>query len=64
MAEDAIKTANRCIELAPEYSDGYLLLGLAQISKGDKQSGLANLDKAKELGNPQAQPLIDKYAKE
>ena len=61
--DDAIKTAQRCIELAPEYSDGYLILGLAQISKGDKNTGMANLDKAKQLGNPQAQPLIDKYSK-
>lgn len=61
--DDAIKTAQRCIELAPEYSDGYLILGLAQISKGDKNAGMANLDKAKQLGNPQAQPLIDKYSK-
>lgn len=60
--DDAIKTAQRCIELAPEYSDGYLILGLAQISKGDKNTGMANLDKAKQLGNPQAQPLIDKYS--
>lgn len=60
--DDAIKTAQRCIELAPEYSDGYLILGLAQISKGDKNAGMANLDKAKQLGNPQAQPLIDKYS--
>lgn len=60
--DDAIKTAQRCIELAPEYSDGYLILGLAQISKGDKNTGMANLYKAKQLGNPQAQPLIDKYS--
>lgn len=59
--DGAIKTAERCIELAPEYSDGYLLLGLAQISKGDKSAGMTNLEKAKQLGNPQAQPLMEKY---
>lgn len=61
LTDEAIKTAQRCIELAPEYSDGYLLLGLAQISKGDKTAGLPNLEKARDLGNPQAQPLIEKY---
>lgn len=61
--DDAIGTANRCIKLAPDYSDGYLLLGLAQIQKGDKSPGLANLEKAKQLGNPQAQQFIDKYSK-
>ena len=62
LTDDAIKTADVCIKLAPEYSDGYLILGLAQIGKGDKTSGLANLEKAKQLGNPQAQTLIDKYS--
>ena len=62
LTDEAIKTAYVCIKLAPEYSDGYLILGLAQIGKGDKTSGLANLEKAKQLGNPQAQALIDKYS--
>lgn len=63
MPDDAIKTANICIKVAPEYSDGYLILGLAQIKKDNKQEGLANLAKAKDLGNTQAQALIDKYSK-
>lgn len=63
MIDDAIKTANLCIKLAPEYSDGYLILGLAQINKDNKPEGLANLEKAKQLGNEQAQALIDKYSK-
>lgn len=61
--EDAIKTAKRCIEIAPEYSEGYLILGLAQLQTKQKQEGLANLQKAKDLGNEQAQSLIDKYGK-
>ena len=61
--EDAIKTAKRCIEIAPEYSEGYLILGLAQLQTKQKQEGLANLQKAKDLGNGQAQSLIDKYGK-
>lgn len=61
--EDAIKTAKRCIEIAPEYSEGYLILGLAQVQTKQKQEGLANLQKAKELGNEQAQSLIEKYSK-
>lgn len=63
MIDDAIKTANLCIKLAPEYSDGYLILGLAQMNKDNKPEGLANLEKAKQLGNEQAQALIDKYSK-
>ena len=61
--EHARQTADRCVKLAPDYSDGYLILGLAMVNKGDIQGGLSNLEKAKQLGNAQAQPLIDKYAK-
>lgn len=63
MLDDAIKTANLCIKVAPEYSDGYLILGLAQIKKENKAEGLANLRKANDLGSTQAQALIEKYSK-
>ena len=63
MTDDAIATAKECISIHPEASDGYLLLGLAQCVKGQKPEGLQQLQKAKELGNGQAQSLIDKYAK-
>ena len=61
--DDAIESAKECISIAPQESDGYLLLGLAQCVKGQKAEGLTNLNKAKELGNSQAQSLIDKYSK-
>ena len=63
MVDDALETARHCVELAPEYSDGYLLLGLAQVQKGNKAEGLENMKKAKELGNEQAEKLIGKYSK-
>lgn len=63
LIDNAIKTATICTELAPDYAEGYLILGLAQINKKNKADGLANLEKAKQLGSEQAQPLIDKYSK-
>ncbi len=63
MADKALQTAERCVAIAPEYSEGYLLLGLAQIHLKDKEQGLANLRKALGMGNGQAQALIDKYEK-
>lgn len=63
MTDEAIESAKGCISMAPEGSDGYLLLGLALCVKGQKAEGLKNLAKAKELGNSQAQSLIDKYSK-
>ena len=61
--DEAIETARQCIAIAPEYSDGYLFLGLAQCLKGQKEEGLKNLKKARELGDSQADGLIEKYAK-
>ncbi|MBR0276233.1 MAG: trypsin-like peptidase domain-containing protein [Prevotella sp.] len=59
--DEAISTASECIRLAPDHSDGYLFLGLAQCLKGQKAEGVQNLQKAKELGDPQADALIEKY---
>jgi len=63
MIDEAIKTSEGLISLAPDDSDGYLFLGLAQCLKGKKAEGVQNLNKAKELGNSQAQSLIEKYSK-
>ena len=60
--DEAIATANECIRVAPEYSDGYLFLGIAQCLKGNKVEGVKNLQRAKELGDPQANDLIEKYS--
>jgi tetratricopeptide (TPR) repeat protein len=59
--DEAVETAKTCIQLAPEHSDGYLFLGLAQCLKGQKAEGIKNLQKAKELGDTQADALIEKY---
>lgn len=61
--DDAIATAKELITVTPDSSDGYLFLGLAQCLKGNKVEGRRNLEKAKELGDTQAQGLIDKYGK-
>jgi len=61
--DEAVETAKTCIQLAPEHSDGYLFLGLAQCLKDQKKEGLKNLQKAKELGDAQADELIEKYSK-
>ena len=40
--DDAIATAQECIAVDPNASDGYLFLGLAQCLKNDKKEGLDN----------------------
>lgn len=61
MYDQAIVTAQECIQIDPNNSDGYLFLGLAQCLKGQKAEGIANLQKAKDLGDEQAEGLIEKY---
>ncbi len=61
MLDDALKSAIKCTTMAPEYSEGYLVLGIIQIKKENKVDGLQNLQKAKSLGNNQADALIQKY---
>lgn len=63
MYDEAILSARECIRLAPNDSDGYLLLGVALCQKGNKNEGLPHLQKAKEMGNDQADALIAKYNK-
>lgn len=63
LLDDAVATSQQCISVDPNLGEGYLFLGLAQCLKGDKPAGLQNLQKAKDLGDTQAQGLIDKYGK-
>ena len=59
--DDAIEPAEECITLETDGSNGYLLKGLALCLKGNKKEGLELLGKAKDMGDPQADTLIEKY---
>lgn len=59
--DNAIATAKESLVVDPNDSDGYLFLGVAQCLKGNKKDGIPNLQKAKEMGNLQADKLIEKY---
>lgn len=61
MFDEAESTARECIAIDSQLSDGYLFLGLAQCTKGNKTEGMKNLRKAKELGSGQADALMEKY---
>ena len=61
MYDDAIATAKESLSVDPNDSDGYMFLGVAQCLKGNKKEGIANLQKAKDMGNVQAEQLIQKY---
>lgn len=59
--EEGMKAAQACIDLAPEYADGYLLLGIIQAETGKKAEAKKNLEKAKELGDTRADEYLKKY---
>ena len=59
--DEALKSAQEVLRLDPQSSDGYLMTGIAQCQKGNKQEGMQNLRKAQSLGNPQAETFLQKY---
>ncbi len=58
--DEGISAATQCTKVAPEYADGYLLLGLLQIEKNQKEEARKNLEKAKELGDSRAEEYLKK----
>ena len=59
--EDAIRTADMCIEIEPDYADPYIVKGIAHGELKQKAEALQALEKAKELGDERAEGLIAKY---
>lgn len=59
--EEAVKAAQRYVELQPEAAEPYFFLGLAQCQNNNKVEGLKNLQKAKEMGDNRAEEHIKKY---
>ncbi len=61
--DEAIATAKKGIELDSNNADFYRMLGYCQAQTGQKAEGKANLLKAKEKGDPNAESLIEKFCK-
>lgn len=61
--DEAITALQQAITLDPENAAAYRMMGYSQIQKKDKQEGLKNLTKAKELGDTVAEGLIKRYSK-
>ena len=57
----AMSAAQQAIQLDEAQPDAYLLLGIAQCESKQKESGIKNIQKAKELGNTQADTFLQKY---
>lgn len=54
----ALPYINRTIELAPGFSEAYIVRAMLQMF-GNKEAALADLAKAEALGNPQAKGMMD-----
>lgn len=59
--DEAVKALRRAVEINPEDASAYRMMGYAQIMQGSGEEGIANLEKAKELGDTVAPGLIEKY---
>ena len=57
----AMSAAQQAIQLDESQPDAYLILGIAQCESKQKESGIKNIQKAKELGNTQADTFLQKY---
>ena len=57
----AMSAAQQAIQLDDSQPDAYLILGIAQCESKQKESGIKNIQKAKELGNTQADTFLQKY---
>ncbi|EJW99086.1 tetratricopeptide repeat family protein [gut metagenome] len=51
------------IQTNPKYAEAYRLLGLCHIQLKQKEEACKNFNKAKELGDPNVDALIEKYGK-
>lgn len=60
-AAEAIQALTRAIKMDPENAPAYRMLGYAQIQNKEKDKGLANLQKAKDLGDEVADGLLQRY---
>ena len=61
--EETVKALNKAIELDAKNAAAYRMLGYCQVQQGKKKEGMANLEKAVELGDTVAKDLIEKYKK-
>ncbi|MCF0203013.1 MAG: hypothetical protein HUK08_06595 [Bacteroidaceae bacterium] len=61
--KEAEASANYCIQINPEGYTGYTLLALIQAKSGNKTEAHKTMQKAKELGEPNADTYTEKYLK-
>jgi tetratricopeptide (TPR) repeat protein len=61
--EEAVKVLKDALTIDPEYSEAYRLIGIAQMQLKQQHEACASFAKAKELGDPNVDSLIEKHCK-
>ena len=56
---EAISSAQKSVELAPDFAEAYRILGICQMENKDTEAGKNNLKKAAELGDETAKRLLE-----
>lgn len=59
--DEAIVAARRVTELLPDYADAYRILGVCLGQQGKKEEARTALQRAQQLGDPQAENLLKRY---
>ncbi len=61
--EEALKVLDETLKLDSEYAEAYRLKGIAQLQLKQKAEACESFAKAKELGDPNVDSLIEKHCK-
>lgn len=62
-SEEAIRILQEALKIEPEYAEAYRLMGQAYIQLQKKDEACESFAKAKELGDPNVDALIEKHCK-
>lgn len=62
-SEEAIRILQEALKIEPEYAEAYRLMGQAYIQLQKKDEACESFTKAKELGDPNVDALIEKHCK-
>lgn len=61
--DEAIQSLQSALKIDPKYAEAYRLMGICQVQQKKKEEACANFAKAKELGDPNVDTLIEKHCK-
>lgn len=62
-SEEAIRILQEALKIEPEYAEAYRLMGQAYVQLKKKDKACESFAKAKELGDPNVDALIEKHCK-